>query len=146
MVKTFRNQQKIKDEKINFLLCDLEKSLEQYKESLENKDKQLAEAKRILLSAKQSFDKVSQENRELKAYIVQINQQFQQQQQSQNKTKKYKKVILEEESENESDTESEQEFNIEEETIKTPQIKKPRKKKSTSNVFDYINQNAKRHK
>ena len=147
MVKTFRNQQKIKDEKINFLLCDLEKSLEQYKESLENKDKQLAEAKRILLSAKQSFDKVSQENRELKAYIVQINQQFQQQQQSQNKTKKYKKVILEEESENESDTESEQEFNIEDETIKeTPQIKKPRKKKSTSNVFDYINQNEKRHK
>ena len=137
---------KIKDEQINFLLCDLEKSLEQYKESLENKDKQLAEAKRILLSAKQSFDKVSQENRELKAYIVQINQQFQQQQ-SQNKIKKYKKVILEEESENESDTESEQEFNTEDETIKeTPQIKKPRKKKSTSNVFDYINQNAKRHK
>ena len=127
-------------------MCDLEKSLEQYKESLENKDKQLAEAKRILLSAKQSFDKVSQENRELKAYIVQINQQFQQQQ-SQNKTKKYKKVILEEESENESDTASEQEFNIEGETIKeTPQIKKPRKKKSTSNVFDYINQNTKRHK
>ena len=127
MFKTFRNQQKIKDKQINFLLSDLEKSLEQYKESLENKDKQLAEAKRILLSAKQSFDKVSQENRELKAYIVQINQQFQQQQ-SQNKTKKYKKVILEEESENENDTESEQEFNIEDETIKeTPQIKKPRK-------------------
>ena len=129
MVKTFRNQQKIKDEQIKFLLSDLEKRLERYKESLENKDKQLAEAKRILLSAKQSFDKVSQENRELKAYIVQINQQFQQQQQSQNKTKKYKKVILEEESENESDTESEQEFNTEDETIKeTPQIKKPRKK------------------
>ena len=68
MVKTFKNQQKIKNEQINFLLSDLEKSLEQYKESLENKDKQLAEAKRILLSAKQSFDKVSQENRELKAY------------------------------------------------------------------------------
>ena len=146
MFKTFRNQQKIKDKQINFLLSDLEKSLEQYKESLENKDKQLAEAKRILLSAKQSFDKVSQKNRELKAYIVQIDQQFQQQQ-SQNKTKKYKKVILEEESENENDTESEQEFNIEDETIKEkPQIKKPRKKKSTSNVFDYINQNAKRHK
>ena len=129
MFKTFRNQQKIKDKQINFLLSDLEKSLEQYKESLENKDKQLAEAKRILLSAKQSFDKVSQENRDLNAYIVQIDQQFQQQQ-SQNKTKKYKKVILEEESENENDTESEQEFNIEDETIKeTPQIKKPRKKK-----------------
>ena len=73
MVKMFKNQQKIKDEQINFLLGDLEKSLELYRESLENKDKQLAEAKRILLSAKQSFDKVSQENKQLKAYIVQIN-------------------------------------------------------------------------
>ena len=133
MFKTFRNQQKIKDKQINFLLSDLEKSLEQYKESLENKDKQLAEAKRILLSAKQSFDKVSQENRELKAYIVQINQQFQQQQ-SQNKTKKYKKIILEEESENESDTESKQDFNIDDKTIKeTPQIKKTQKKKQQIN-------------
>ena len=45
MVKTFKNQQKIKNEQINFLLSDLEKSLEQYKEFLENKDKHLAEAK-----------------------------------------------------------------------------------------------------
>ena len=52
MVKNFRNQQKIKDKQINFLLGDLEKNLEQYKESLENKEKQFAEAKRILLSAK----------------------------------------------------------------------------------------------
>ena len=78
MVKdSFRNQQKIKDEQINFLLGDLEKSLEEYKESILNKDKQLAEAKRIIVSAKQSFDKISQENKELKAYIVQINKQFQ---------------------------------------------------------------------
>ena len=62
MVKNFRNQQKIKDEQINFLLEDLEKNLEQYGESLENKEKQLEEAKRILVAAKQSFDKVSQEN------------------------------------------------------------------------------------
>ena len=62
MVKNFRNQQKIEDEQINFLLGDLEKNLEQYRESLENKEKQLEEAKRILVAAKQSFDKVSQEN------------------------------------------------------------------------------------
>ena len=79
MVKTFRNQQKIKDEQIHFLLSDLEKSLEQYKESILQKDKQLSEAKRIILSAKQSFEKVSQENKELRAYILQINKQFQQQ-------------------------------------------------------------------
>ena len=83
MVKGFRNQQKIKDEEINFLLGDLEKSLEQYKESIQNKDKQLAEAKRIIENAKQSFDKISQENKELKAYIVQINKQFQLQKQQQ---------------------------------------------------------------
>ena len=83
MVKGSRNQQKIKDKEINFLLGDLEKSLEQYKESIQNKDKQLAEAKRITVNAKQSFDKISQENKELKAYIVQINKQFQLQKQQQ---------------------------------------------------------------
>ena len=83
MVKGFRNHQKIKDEEINFLLGDLEKSLEQYKESIQNKDKQLAEAKRITVNAKQRFDKISQENKELKAYIVQINKQFQLQKQQQ---------------------------------------------------------------
>ena len=115
------------------LLGNLENSLEQYKDSIQNKGKQLTEAKRIIVSAKQSFDKISQENKELKAYIVQINKQFQQQQQQQqlssrSKPKKYKKVILEEESE-------------------TEQIKKPKKRETVVNVFDYINnQNGKRHK
>ena len=160
MVKNFRNQQKIKDKQINFLLGDLEKNLEQYKESLENKEKQFAEAKRILLSAKKSFDKLNQENRDLKEYIAQIKNQFQQENKKQQeflkqqqsfyenvKPKKYKKVILEEESENESEPKSEEETNFEtEETEETPQVKKPRKKNKSSNVFEYINQNAKRHK
>ena len=77
MVKNFRNQQKIKDEQINFLLGDLEKNLEDYRQALEIKEKQLSEAKRILVSAKQSFDKVSQENRDLKAYIENLKQHFQ---------------------------------------------------------------------
>ena len=60
MVKSdFRNQQNIKDKQINFLLGDLEKNLEDYRQALEIKEKQLSEAKRILVSAKQSFDKVS---------------------------------------------------------------------------------------
>ena len=59
----FRNQQKIKDEQINFLLGDLEKNLEEYRQALEAKEKQLSDAKRILLSAKQSYDKVATENR-----------------------------------------------------------------------------------
>ena len=51
--------------------------LEQYRESLDNKEKQFAEAKRVLVAAKQSFDKLVQENRDLKAYIEQIKSQFQ---------------------------------------------------------------------
>ena len=161
MVKNFRNQQKIKDEQINFLLGDLEKNLEQYRESLENKEKQLEEAKRILVAAKQSFDKVSQENWDLKAYIEQIKNQFNQQNQRQQleflkqqksfynntRPKKYKKVVLEEESENESESEPEDNTNFETEEIEEePQVKKPKRKNKSSNVLEYINQNAKRHK
>ena len=40
-LKNFRNSQQIKDEQINFLLADVEKNLEQYRISLEDKEKQL---------------------------------------------------------------------------------------------------------
>ena len=38
MVKKFKNQQKIKDEQIHFLLGDLEKKLEDYRQALEIKE------------------------------------------------------------------------------------------------------------
>ena len=61
MVKSdFRNQQKIKDDQIDFSLGDLEENLEDYRQVLEIKENQLSEAKRILVSAKQSFDKILQ--------------------------------------------------------------------------------------
>ena len=158
MPQKFRNQQKIKDKQINFLLGDLEKNLEQYKDLLENKERQLEEGKKILIAAKQSFDKVSQENWDLKTYIEQIKSNFQQQNQRQQldflkqqrsfynkpKPKKYKKVVLEEDSENESEPESEDDTNFETEEIEEePQAKKPkRRNKSSSNVFEY----AKRHR
>ena len=72
----FRNQQKIKDEEINYLLGDLEKALKDYNAAIEIKEKQLAEAKRIFVTAKQSFDKVTQENRDLKSYISNLKQHF----------------------------------------------------------------------
>ena len=122
MVKNynFRNQQKIKDEQSNYLLGYLEKSLEDYKGTIEIKEKQLAEAKRILVAAKQSFDKVAKENRDLKAYIENLKQHFQKQQTdflnqqraffSRNKTpKKYKKLVFEEENESENEPEFEEE-------------------------------------
>ena len=78
----FRNQQKLKDEQINYLLGDLEKSLEDYKQALKVREKQLLEAKKILLSAKESFDKLAAENRDLKAYVQNLKQQFQSEQQN----------------------------------------------------------------
>ena len=65
------------------------------------------------------------------------------------KPKKYQKVLLEEESENESDSEPEDDTDLETEDIEEkPQVKKPKRKNksSSSSVFEYINQNAKRHK
>ena len=149
----YRNQQKIKDEQINFLFRDLEKILEQYREAVEIRDKQIADAKKILLSAKQSYDKLAKENKSLKEYLTKITQQNQQIQQAavtRNKIRKYKKVVLEEESEQETDTELEREqYGVERSTEPPPVKTKPRKKKRTTvgnNVFDYINNNAKRHR
>ena len=148
----YRNQQKIKDEQINFLLGDLEKSLEQYREAAEIRDEQIADAKKILLSAKQSYDKLAQENKSLKEYLTKITQQNQQLQQAavtRDKIRKYKKVVLEEESEQETDTDSEREqYGVEQSSEPPPVKTKLRKKRTTvgNNVFDYINNNAKRHR
>ena len=79
-LKIFRSRQQIKDEQINYLLGDLEKNLEEYKFALETKEKQLSDARRILLSAKQSYNNVVKENTDLKAYIEKLKQHFQQQQ------------------------------------------------------------------
>ena len=54
-LKDFRNAQQIKDEQINFLLADVEKNLEQYRIALEEKEKQLLEAKKIIISAKKKL-------------------------------------------------------------------------------------------
>ena len=43
----------LKDKQVNFLLEDIEKSLEEYKKIVETKDKQQAEAEKILQGAKQ---------------------------------------------------------------------------------------------
>ena len=134
----------------------MKKKLEQHKESLDNKEKQLAEAKIILVAAKQSFHKLAQ-----KTYIEHIKSQFQQQNQRQqleflkqqnsfhnnSRPKKCKKEVLEEESENESKPEFEEDKNFETEKMEEEsEVKKPKRKNKSSNVFEYINQNAKRHK
>ena len=121
---SFRNQHEIKDKQINFLLGDLEKNLKDYRQALGIKENQLSEAKRTLVSAEQSFDTISQENRDLKAYIENLKQHYQRESQKQqldflkqqkayfnrpSKPKKYKKVIFEEEEESENEPEFEEE-------------------------------------
>ena len=39
IIKEFRSRQQVKDEQINYLLADVEKSLEEYKIALELKEK-----------------------------------------------------------------------------------------------------------
>ena len=79
-LKDFWSREQVKDEQINYLLADVEKDLEEYKFAFESKEKQLSDAKKILLSAKPSYDKTVAENRELKAYIENLKQHMQQQQ------------------------------------------------------------------
>ena len=62
-IKEFRSRQQVKDKQINYLIADVEKNLEKYKIALELKEKQISDARKILLSAKQSYDKTVAENR-----------------------------------------------------------------------------------
>ena len=65
------------------MLEDIEKNLEEHKEVIDLKEKQLSDAKKILVSAKNSYDKTVAKNKELKAYIQNIKQHFQEYQQQQ---------------------------------------------------------------
>ena len=125
-LKSFRSRQQIKDDQISYLLGDLEKNLEEYRFALEAKEKQLSDARKILLSAKQSYDNVVKENTDLKAYIEKLKQHFQQQQVQflkeqknyyQESPKKYKKVIYQEETESEPEFEEEEQEELESEQI-----------------------------
>ena len=140
-----RSTQQIKEEQINFLLKDIEKNLEEYKKAIESRDKQLADIKKILQGAKKSYGDVAKENIELKKYVENIKQRYQQYQKRQQQEyfdkereyfrqkqpKKYKKVVYEEESDSEPDVD-ESEYVPEEtdEEIEKPKIEKkqPHKK------------------
>ena len=141
-IKEFRSRQQVKDKQINYLIADVEKNLEKYKIALELKEKQISDARKILLSAKQSYDKTVAENRELKAYIENLKQHIQQQQvqflekqrnyyqEKKTTPKKYKKVVYQEETESEPEFEEEEQVKSESERIeKEPEIKKASSKK-----------------
>ena len=147
-IKDLRSRQQIKDEQINYLLADVEKNLEEYKIALDTKEKQLSDAKKILISAKQSYNKIVVENRDLKAYIENLKQHFQQQQVQflekqknyyRHTPKKYKKVVYQEESESEPEFEEEEQEESESELIeKKTKIKKHLQKKEREVIFTTI--------
>ena len=153
-IKDFRARQQVREEQINFLLSDIEKNLEEYKIAIEIKDKQLSDAKKILVSPKQSYDKTAAENKELKAYIENLKQHLQQQQvqfleksfkkyYQYKKTlpRKYKKVYISSETEFEEEEESKNN-----QIEKEAKIKKthPKKKICKHYLRLYKKKNAKR--
>ena len=146
-LKEFRNKQKIKDNRISYLLAENEKKEEEYRNTIEQKERQLYEAKKKN-SGKKSYDITLKENKELKNYMFSLKDHIQKQQSLLNKNQnknKFKKVISEEESEYEPDSEPEESQNEEIETKKQKLKKESSKKRN--NIFDHINQkDAMRHK
>ena len=138
-----RSTKQIKEKQMNFLPEDVEENLEECKKAIELKDKQFSNIKKVLQGAKRSYDAVLKENTELKQYIENIKQRYQQYQKQQQQEyfdkerehfrqkqpKKYKKVVYEKE----SDSEPEEEKNgyIPEET---EEIEEPKKGKKTHKI------------
>ena len=61
-----KSSSQINEEQVNFSLEDIEKSLEEYKKAIKLRDNQLAEAKKVLKGAKNSYDPLLKENKQLK--------------------------------------------------------------------------------
>ena len=94
--RPLKSSYQVKEEQVNFLLEDIERNLEEYKKAIEIRDKQLADAKNIVKNEKTSYDYLVRENKQLKEYIANIKQRFNQnlrQQQEQNllQEKEYEK-------------------------------------------------------
>ena len=112
-----KSAQQIKDEQIGFLLEDIEQNIEEFKKIIETKNKQLTDKKEILKGVKYSYQELTKENKQLKQYIANINDQQQQQlrqQQQYFRPKNYKKVLYEEETDNKIEQDQEETPELEE--------------------------------
>ena len=78
-----RLTQQVREEQISFLLKDVEKNWEKYKRVTKLKDKQLSDNKKILQGPKENYDSVVNKNTELKKYIENFKQRYQQYQKRQ---------------------------------------------------------------
>ena len=154
-----KSSQQIKEEQINILLEEVEKNLDEYKKALELKDKQLSDAKNILQNAKVSYNKVIRENQELKKYIENIEVRYQQHQQQQQQKyidkereyfrerqpKRYKKDVYKEEPDSEPEVDENEYLSEEiEENVEKQKPKKKQQQKRKNNIFEYINNDAKK--
>ena len=79
------------------MLEEIEKDIANFKIIISEKDKQLYDSKIILKNAKNTYQQVTEENKQLKQYIMVIKQQQQQQQQQRyfSRPEKYKHVFYE---------------------------------------------------
>ena len=82
-LKATKFTQQIKDKQIGLLLEEIEKDIENFKIIISEKDKEPYDLKNILKAAKNGYQQVTKENKQLKQYITTIKQQQQQQQQEQ---------------------------------------------------------------
>ena len=111
-----KSTQEIKDKKIGFLLEDIEQDVEEYKKIIGTKNKQLTDIKKILKGAKNSYQELTKENKQLEQYMANIKYHHQQQQQQQQyfRPKKYKKGVYEEETDSETEQDQEETPELEE--------------------------------
>ena len=68
-LKPTKSAQQIKEEQISFLLEDIEKDIAKYKKIIETKNRQLAKVKQRLQGAKNSYQDLEKESKQLKQYI-----------------------------------------------------------------------------
>ena len=137
-LRSIKSPYQIKEKQVNFLLEDIEKNLEEYKKVVELRDNLLAEARKVLKGAKNSYDLLAKENIQLKECIINIKQKFKQYQQQQQflqekeyfqrLLKKCKKVVYEEETDSEPET-GEGQYVLEDEFVEQ---EKKRRTKTTS--------------
>ena len=100
------------------MLEEIEKDIANFKIIISEKDKQLYDLKIILKNAKNTYQQVTEENKQLKQYIMVIKQQQEQQQQQRyfSRPEKYKHVVYEEASDSDLE-ENQQETHVVEEEI-----------------------------
>ena len=73
---TKTNKQTNKNEQVALILSDLERDIQNFKRTIEKKDEQLQQFSRILKATKTEYQKIHQENIELRNYILKERKKY----------------------------------------------------------------------